>query len=84
MTEDVNAIELDTSTWPDALYEKPLMLKSGAAKLKIFDNEEGFIILVETDNGGAIIDLIPEYEDAIERCENLAEAFAPEIDQEED
>jgi hypothetical protein len=84
MTEDLNAIELDTSTWPDALYEKSLIFSDFEAKIKIFDSEEGFIILVETENGGAIIDLIPEYEDAIERCETLAEGFSLKTDQEED
>jgi hypothetical protein len=83
MTDEVNAIELDTTLWPDPLYEKALMLKSGAAKLKIFDSEDGFIILVDTDQGGAIIDLIPDYEEAIERCNGLANAFGPEATEQE-
>jgi len=78
MSDEINAIELDANEWPEPLYEKALKIEEGAAKLKIFDSEEGFIILVETDQGGAIIDLIPEYEDAIERCETLSAAFDPE------
>ena len=84
MTDEINALELDTEAWPEPLYERAISLKSGEAKLKIFDNEEGFIILVDTVQGGAIIDLIPEYEEAIERCEGLAAAFGPEVEQEED
>lgn len=38
--------------------------------------EDGFLIMVETEEGGAIVDLIPDAEEAVARTKELVEAFA--------
>ena len=61
----------------EVLYEKELPMEDGTHSfIRIFGSPEGFILAVETDEGaGAIIDLIPEFDDAVERAEDLASVF---------
>jgi len=61
----------------EVLYEKELPMEDGTfSYIRIFNSPEGFILAVETEEGaGAIIDLIPELDEAIIRAEDLASVF---------
>ena len=61
----------------ETLYEKELPMEDGSfSYIRVFNSPEGFILAVETEDGaGAILDLSPEFDEAVDRANGLVTAF---------
>lgn len=66
------------------LYAEPIEMDEGTLNISVLETDKGFAIILQTDAGIAVVDLLDDSAEAIARAMGLAEMFISSIPDEDE
>jgi len=66
-------------TSEEPLYVEPIEMSEGTLTVTVIETDKGYAIILQTDEGIAVVDLLEDSAEAIARAKGLTEMFISSI-----